>query len=89
MLDDGSCAESICCFPGMSGDFQHLAERTKCLSRHLGGVIRAPVGDHHDPDGVVPARVTVGCEKTGNAFGDDVGVIAHRYDDPDCLDFRC
>ena len=45
----GSCAESICCLPGMSGDFQHLAERTKCLSRYLGGVIRAPVGDHHDP----------------------------------------
>jgi hypothetical protein len=49
MFDDGSCADLMRNLPGMGADFQRLTERAKRLSRYLGRVIRAGVGDYHDP----------------------------------------
>jgi hypothetical protein len=60
MIHDGARAYSMGCLQGSGGDFQHLSERSERFSGYLGRVIGAGVGDHDDPQGVVPSGVAVG-----------------------------
>jgi hypothetical protein len=39
----------MCGLRGTGADFQHVTERTQRLSGHLGGVIRARIGDDDNP----------------------------------------
>jgi len=50
----------MCGLAGPGGDFQHLTERAKRLSGHLGGVVRARIGDDDNPQGLAPAAMVVG-----------------------------
>ena len=49
MVHHDSCAQLIGGLRGLSADFQDLAKRAERVSSRLGSVIRARVGDHHDP----------------------------------------
>ena len=74
--------------PGPCGDFQHLAEGAECLAGDLGGVIRASIGDHHDPERIVPARMAVGRKQAVDALADRGCRVASRYDNPYGFDLR-
>ena len=70
------------------GDLQDLAERTEGVSSYLGGCVRAGIGDDDNPQRVAPAGMAVSGKNILDTLGDRVGLVAHRYDNPDGLDFR-
>ena len=72
------------------GDLQDLAEGTDGVSSHLGGCVRAGIGNDDDPQRVAPAGVAVSGKYVLDTLGDGVGLVPRRYDDSDGLDSgRC
>jgi hypothetical protein len=88
VFDDRACANSMGCLQGPGGDFQHLTECADGVSSHPRGGIRTRISHHDDPQRVAPTGIAVGREYAQNAFGDGMGLIPCRNDNPDRLDFR-
>jgi|SRR5450631_2872283 len=88
MLHDGTCTDSMSSLSGASTDFQNLTEGAECVSGYLGCRICTRVSHHDNPQRVAPTEVAVGREYAEDAFGDQVGLIARGYDNPNRLDSR-
>jgi hypothetical protein len=88
VFDDRACANSMGGLRGAGRDFQHLTECAKDVSSHSGGVVRAGISDHDDPQRSAPTGMAIRRKYTQDAFGNRIGLIPRRYDNPNRLDFR-
>lgn len=88
VFDERTCADSMGGLRGAGRDFQHLTECANDVSSHSGGVVRAGISDHDDPQRGAPTGIAVRRKYAQDAFGDGIGLIPRSYHNPNRLDLR-
>ena len=83
VFQHGACADSMGGLRRSGSDFQNLTECPERVAGNFGGFIGAGIGDHDDPQGIMPSGVAVGGEQAMDAFCDSCGLIVRGYDDSD------
>jgi hypothetical protein len=87
VFDDRACANSMGGLRRPGRDFKHLTECANGVSSHSGGVVRAGISNHDDPQRSAPTAMAIRRKYTQDAFGNRIGLIPRRNDNPNRLDF--